>query len=81
VPAVQLLHTPLTQSMLLPQPVPSFAFGPSLQTRLSEPHSIRPSTHGQPGFVMHASGVHVTEPSTPPSSRPPPTAASTMPPI
>jgi hypothetical protein len=81
VPAVQLLQTPSTHSMLLPQAVPSFAFGPSLHVRLSEPHSIRPSTHGQPGLVMHASGVQVTGPSTPPSSRPPPTAASTMPPI
>jgi len=80
VPAVQLLHVPPTHSMLLPHAVPSLALGPSRQTRLSEPHSIRPSKHGQPGFVWHASGVQVAGPSTPPSSKPPPTAASTMPP-
>jgi len=77
VPAVQTLHTPLTHSLLVEQGVPSRAFGPSLQARLSEPHSMRPSRQGYPGLVVHASGVHVA----PPSTRPDPTPASTIAPI
>jgi hypothetical protein len=46
VPAVQTLHTPLTHSLSVAQGVPSRAFGPSLQARLSVPHSMRPSRHG-----------------------------------
>ena len=43
VPAMQTLQTPFTHSLLVSHGVPSRAFGPSLQVRLSEPHSIRPS--------------------------------------
>jgi hypothetical protein len=79
VPAVQTLHTPLMQSLLVMQGVPSRAFGPSLQARLSEPHSIRPSKQGQPGFVEHGSSVQVG-PSLPaaPSTTPDDTPASTI---
>jgi hypothetical protein len=57
VPAVQTLQTPLTQSLSAAQDVPSLAFGPSLQVRLSAPHSIRPSRQGKPGLVLQGSGV------------------------
>jgi hypothetical protein len=80
VPAVQTLHAPFTHSMLLPHAVPSRAFGPSLQARLSDPHSIRPSMQGAPGLVVHASGVQAGPSRAPASTMPPPTAASTMPP-
>ena len=70
---MQTLHTPLTQSLSLAQGVPSPAFGPSLQARLSVPHSIRPSRHGYPGLVLHGCSTQAA----PPSTRPEPTPAST----
>ena len=78
---MQMLQAPLTHNMLLPHGVPSRAFAPSLHARLSEPHSIRPSTQGAPGLVVHASATQVGASATPPSTMPAPTAASTMPPI
>jgi hypothetical protein len=78
VPAVQTLQAPFTHSMLVAQGVPSRAFGPSLQARVSEPHSIRPSRHGYPGFVVHGSGEQVGPSVAPPSTSPELTPASTM---
>jgi hypothetical protein len=79
IPAVQTLHVPLMQSMLLPHAVPSRAFGPSLHARLLEPHSMRPSRQGAPGFVVHVSSTHVEPSAAPPSTTPDDTPASTMP--
>jgi hypothetical protein len=81
IPAMQAAHAPLMQSMLLPHGVPSRALSPSLHVRPSAPHVTRPPRQGAPGLVPQVSCVEQVDPSAPPSSRPEPTAASTMPPI
>src|SRR6185369_2017359 len=63
-PAEQALQVPLMQSLSpLPHIVPSRASAPSSQVRPSVPQTIRPSLHGAPGFVVHASSIGQADPS------------------
>jgi hypothetical protein len=77
-PAEQALQTPLAQSWLLPQGVPSLALAPSSQVRPSAPQTIRPSRHGAFLLVVHASVGHADPSCGPASKLPELTAASTM---
>jgi len=82
-PAMQALQVPLTQSMALPQGVPSLAFAPSSQVIPSAPQTMRPTLQGPPGFVSHTWAIPVPHPDAscgPASKCPELTAASTMPP-